>query len=189
MRDADFDKLAVRPESFDAMLASCQPYLTQIAVREWKVEYRSKLAAADLVQNALARAYQKRFQYQGKSRQQLLGWLAAILRNEINTAYRRFSAEKRSGGRQTLLEPPASDKLDATESDSCPCNRAIENEEALALRAALERLPPHYRTVLWLRNWEQLPYDQVGRRMRRSTEAVKKLHGRAIARLKLEFRI
>jgi hypothetical protein len=43
------------------------------------------------------------------------------------------------------------------------------------LAEALDRLPPDYREVIVLRQWEELPFNEVARRMGRSVDSVQKL--------------
>ena len=69
-----------------------------------------------------------------------------------------------------------------------PSSEAILQEDAAALRAALGRLSPDYRRIVLLRNWERLPFDEIARRMGRSTDAAKKLWARGFAQLRKELR-
>ena len=60
-------------------------------------------------------------------------------------------------------------------------------EEARKLRNAMGRLSADHRRVIVLHNWEQLAFPEVGKRMNRSTEAVKKLWSRALQNLRTEL--
>ena len=51
------------------------------------------------------------------------------------------------------------------------------------LEQAMAQLPNDYQQVLRLRNWEQLPFDEIGVRMNRSRDAARKLWSRAILQL------
>jgi RNA polymerase sigma-70 factor (ECF subfamily) len=63
---------------------------------------------------------------------------------------------------------------------------ARERQELL-LRA-LERLPEDYRHVMVLRYQQELTFEEIGREMRRSADAVRMLWARALERLKHELR-
>jgi RNA polymerase sigma-70 factor (ECF subfamily) len=78
-------------------------------------------------------------------------------------------------------------KFEVSDPRRSPRASLIAKEESEALQAALARLPEDYRTVLRLRNWDGLPFAEVGRQMERSEEAVRKLWSRAILRLQEEF--
>ncbi len=64
-----------------------------------------------------------------------------------------------------------------------PGTRAVAAEEAAMLMEAMKQLPQEYRDVIQFRNWDQLSFEDIGNRMGRSPEAVRKLWGRAIKRL------
>jgi len=57
-----------------------------------------------------------------------------------------------------------------------------------AVAAAVRRLPPDYRAVLWLREWQGLDYDQISRALGVTRSATKSLLWRARTRLREEWR-
>lgn len=188
-RDAAFLGLLEQArEGSDAALGelveSCQDYLLLIANQEVKSQIRGKFAASDAVQETLAVAHQRFDQFRGVSREELIGWLRAILCNQILTTNRQFTAAKRDVGRElhtTENHAPVRDNYPS------PRAQAIEAEEAVLLRRALEKLNNDQRTVIVLRNWEQLPFGEVAQRMERSEDAAKKLWSRAMQNLKKEL--
>jgi RNA polymerase sigma-70 factor (ECF subfamily) len=60
-------------------------------------------------------------------------------------------------------------------------------ERAAAVRAAMERLPDDYRQVLTLRYEDDMPFEEVAKRMGRTSNAVRKLWARAVERLEQEL--
>jgi RNA polymerase sigma-70 factor (ECF subfamily) len=104
--------------------------------------------------------------------------LATIIRNEALCLLRR------AGRLQPLPDGGASDQLAG--SSSGPDAKAARRERAARLVAALERLPEDYRTVIELRNAQELPFEIVAQRMERSIAAVRKLWNRALDRLREE---
>ena len=52
------------------------------------------------------------------------------------------------------------------------------------LKRILGQLPEHYRQALFLRTYEGLSFAQVGKRLRCSAEAARKLWGRAAEELR-----
>ncbi len=176
-------------DALNQLIQSLQGYLLAIANEELNSDLRAKLGASDLVQSVLVRAEQNLADFRGDSRQTLLAWLRKILHNEIIAAHRRFVAsDKRSINREVGL--PSDDALERpfTDPGRSPQSDATLNEDAWRLRNAIEQLPEHYRTVVVLRNWERLAFDEIARHMNRSTDAVKKLWNRAIRRLEKELR-
>jgi len=58
-----------------------------------------------------------------------------------------------------------------------PCNPATgaHNEELFQLNLAIDKLPEEARTVIRLRHEDQLGWDEIGRRLGKSGEAVASL--------------
>src|SRR5205807_2681193 len=100
---------------------------------------------------------------------------------------RRYrGTSKRQVGAETSLETGGStaEKTTALNSPDCsPLEAAIAHEEAEAVQRALERLPEDYRLVIQLRIAEELSFDDIGRRLGRSVNAVEKLWVRAYRQL------
>ncbi|MGE0538414.1 MAG: RNA polymerase sigma factor [Pirellulales bacterium] len=48
---------------------------------------------------------------------------------------------------------------------------------------AIEELPVLMRDVVWLRNWQQLSFDEIGQRIGKTGEAARKLFSRAVQQL------
>jgi RNA polymerase sigma-70 factor (ECF subfamily) len=68
-----------------------------------------------------------------------------------------------------------------------PSGVAMEEEQAQALRQALERLPDDYRQVILLRYQEQRSFEEIAPLMQRSYESVRSLWARAIRQLRREM--
>ena len=163
------------------LLDICRNYLMMIANKDLGHQYRSKVGASDAVQSTLLLAQDNLDQFRGATKEELLGWLRNILRNQIHSTHRRFTTEKRDIARET--EPHSA----LVDDQPSPNSEAVLADEAKQLRDAMQRLPTDHRTVIVLRNWEQLSFAEIGERMDRSPEAVKKLWSRAIAALKKEM--
>src|SRR5262249_3342590 len=112
---------------------------------------------------------------------ELLAWLRRILVNHLANVARHFQAcgRDREGalnhGDSSL---PLGDRV--ADSGGSPSAHAMAREADDGLRRALEKLPDDYRQVVWLRQWENLPFDEIGKRMDRSGEAARQLWRRAI---------
>jgi RNA polymerase sigma-70 factor (ECF subfamily) len=160
-----------------------QRYLLLIANQDVNANLQAKIGASDVVQETLAAAHQNIDKFKGHSPEELKGWLRAILKNQILALTRQYSAAKRDVRR----EGPVSDAAPMRDLRPTPRTTAADLEEARRLRQAMERLSAEHRRVIMLRNWEQLEFAEVGRRMNRSVEAVKKLWARAFSNLKKEL--
>ena len=87
------------------------------------------------------------------------------------------------GGGDSAADPAA-----AVASDTpTPSGHLMAREQVQALAGVLERLPEDYRRVLALRYQEQMSFEEIGRLMDRSAEAVRKLWWRALGRLQVDL--
>ncbi len=114
-----------------------------------------------------------------------------VLLNNVGAFSRRFVAtSKRAVGREVALQASGSaagvgDHLAG--STVSPSGLAIEQEEAVALRRALDRLPDEYLRVVVLRFEEERSFEEIGRLTGRSPEAARKVWSRAMERLRHEW--
>jgi RNA polymerase sigma-70 factor (ECF subfamily) len=63
----------------------------------------------------------------------------------------------------------------------------MSQEQAQAVREALERLPEEYRQVIRLRLQDDRPFEEIGRVLGRTANAARKLWERAVERLQQEL--
>ncbi len=68
-----------------------------------------------------------------------------------------------------------------------PSSHAVRSELAEAMDDALARLPQHYREAVRYRHHDELPWDEIGLRMRCSADAARMVWSRAIRQLKKEM--
>src|SRR5262249_7489 len=154
--------------------------------QELGVALQSRLDAADVVQETLIEACRDFPRFQGRTEKDLLAWLRQVLRNNLANERRRHM---QTAMRDIRCEIPLTEgTLDRVGSLACregeaPSARAQARERTEVLERALRQLPEHYRQVLCLRTWEELTFAQVGKRLRCSTEAARKLWGRAAEEL------
>jgi RNA polymerase sigma-70 factor, ECF subfamily len=171
--------------SLGELLTAYRGYLLLVAHREVNDELRAKFAPSDLVQETFVRAQQAFANFRGDSDEQLRAWLHRILLNchrtmrasFVQTGKRSLGSElrlDRIGAQDERCSPLAGD-------DSSISGAMAADEEGQRVIQLLDRLSEDYRQVVWLRNWEQMSFDDIGRRLGRSTDAVRKLWYRALA--------
>ena len=177
---------AGQSDALACLIETWRTYLFHLADSELSPDLRRKLGASDLVQNACLDIHLRFQDFQGQTEAEWRVWLRRLLIHDLQDARRRFQdAEKRDIRRERPLGgAPALQAFDRTAS---PRASLIAEEEAQALRSALLRLSEEYRIVLRLRNWECLPFVEIGRQMHRSEEAARKLWSRAVLRLQAEL--
>jgi RNA polymerase sigma-70 factor (ECF subfamily) len=138
-----------------AHLSRYRPYLLMLARLQFDEILQSKLDASDIVQQTLLEAHQSLAQFRGQSDQEMTAWLRRILARNLTDELRRF----RSGKRNVHLEASLQASLDHSTArlerwlaveDASPSDRAIANEQVLALASALMQLPDDLRQAIEL---------------------------------------
>jgi RNA polymerase sigma-70 factor, ECF subfamily len=148
-------------------------------------ELRRELESRDVMQETLLKAFQRLDQFEGGSRDALMGWLAVIAWNEIRDRadhFRRLRRDRRLRVTWQSGLDPVERRLHSEVS------RIALRREVRELEAALESLELDHREVILLRRFEELSFRQVGERLGRSEEAARKLYARAVAALTLQVR-
>ena len=164
--------------AWEQIIRECRPYLLAVAVRALEVD-RPTGDCSSVVQGGLAKALQRIEQFRGHTRAELLGWLARIVSN---------LAVDRKQGRRLAPIPVGSDGGNlVADSGSTPSEQAARRERAARVLNAIDRLPPDYREVIYLRVFENLSYDDIATRMKRTNEAVRWLWVRALRELRDEL--
>jgi RNA polymerase sigma-70 factor, ECF subfamily len=178
-------------EALGRALEVHRQYLLAIAERQLDPDLRSKGGASDLVQETFLEAQRDFAQFWGGSSEELRAWLRQVLVHNVGAFTRRFrTTGKRSVGREVGLGAggsSAGNDPGLAGSTLSPSGLAMEREEALALRRALERLPEDYRRVVVLRFEEGLSFEEIGRLTDRSPDAARKVWSRAMERLRQEW--
>jgi RNA polymerase sigma-70 factor, ECF subfamily len=133
--------------------------------------------ARDVVQSSYLSAFRSLAEFEGHA--QLSTWLHRIV---VNTALMKLrSARRKPEESIEALLPAFQDDGHHVEqfSDwSAPADRLLEQKETrAAVRACIEQLPESYRTVLVLRDIEELSTQEVAEMLTMTTTAVKvRLH-------------
>lgn len=170
-------------DALGQLVKANQNYLLLIANQEIHANVQAKVGASDVVQETLAAAHRNFEQFQGKTAEEWRGWLRVILKNQLLATTRQFAAAKRDIQR----EGPLADAERMKDQQPTPRTTALQADEALRLRRAMERLSEDHRRVIMLHKWEQLSFREVSQQMNRSEDAVKKLWSRALRSLKVEL--
>lgn len=175
------------PEALGRLLQACRPYLLLLGNRALPEELQAKVGASDLVQDTLFNAQKGFHDFRGRTETELLAWLKQILLFQAADTSRRFlGAQKRSVLREVRLEEHSGERSNRwiEDSDPSPSQQALARERDEALEGALAQLPEHYYEAIRLRQQEGRSFEEIGRRLKRSPEAARKLWTRAVFQLK-----
>lgn len=171
-------------------LAGYEPWLRVLARMEIDSRFQGKFSASDAVQQTMLEAWRNWDRFRGDDELQRRAWLRQILAHQLAHLARHYAeTQKRQVGRELSLNASlaaSSMRLEQLLPDrrSSPSVRAAANEQTLRLARVLDELPENYRQVITLRNLEDLPHEEVARRMNRSSGAVRMLWLRALAELR-----
>lgn len=135
--------------------------------------------AKDLAQDTFLRVHSGSGTYRHESE---WNYLLKIANNVRLNAIRAKQAGKRKGRNTPLQDEVA--VLSAASPEPTPEEETLQNERVLALREAIELLPPPMRNCLKMRLYEDLKYREVALAMGLSMDEVKKLLHEARRRLK-----
>ncbi len=169
------------------LLDGFRDYLLAVANRELDDDLRARLGASDLVQETFLRSQRAFAGFNGATDEELRAWLAQILVNRCRDLRdaERLTAN-RGAHREVPLVPDGSaiGPVDGLAADTLtPSGHAVADEEVAQLMSALAELPDECRQVVWLRNWEGLGFEEIGRRTNRTAEAARKVFNRTVHKL------
>jgi RNA polymerase sigma-70 factor (ECF subfamily) len=190
----DVTFLDARHGSIDALgrlLEACRNYLLLLANQQLRDDLQAKAGGSDLVQDTFLEAHRDFRTFQGRTEEELLGWLRRILLNNLGA----FSRQYRDTKKRTVRREVSLDKLSKRPESKAglpvggqqPAEAIQAREAREQLEAVLARLPERYRQVVLLRQRGQFSFAQIGKVMQRSEAAVQKMWVRALERLKHEL--
>jgi len=152
-------------------------------------ELRSKLESMDLMQDVLVHAVQGLGDFTYENEGDFVRWLAKIAENVLRDNWERLHAEKRdirkevslgNGGRTADGRLPGVPEPFATTTPSAIMSR---KEDLDKLEKAIDTLKAEYREVIVLTKIEGIGYQEIGNRLGKSSEAIRKLVSRAMTAL------
>jgi RNA polymerase sigma-70 factor (ECF subfamily) len=172
-------------EALGRLLELCRHYLLLVANQEFSPALWAKVAPSDIVQESLMEAGRHFPHFHGGSEEELLAWLRGILRNNMADARRRFQTEKRQLTREVSLDDSENRGLvqDMAAPIEPPSIQAQARERKEQLEKAMRQLPENYRQVLFLHTTKGLTFTQIAENLGSTTNAVRKLWGRAVDEL------
>lgn len=164
--------------AFDALIERHREALERsIRTRLAGVGLQFRVAAEDVFQETLLRAFRKLPEFQWQGEDSFARWIGVIATNLVRSAGRR---EKQSP--LPLLDPDA-----CIDPDDSPSKNARRGERFDRLQQALDSLDPDSRRVLVLVRIKGRPIKDVARELGRTPNAVSILLYRAAVKLKENF--
>jgi RNA polymerase sigma-70 factor (ECF subfamily) len=157
-------------------------------------ELRSVLESMDIVQDTLVNALRGLDGFTYKNEGDFVRWLSKIAENELRGSLRKLHADKRdirkvvrfddntlaTGGRDAGIPAP----VDYT----TPSVITSKKDDLARLERAIDELKPEYRQVIVLTKIDGLSYNEMGKKLGKTDDAVRKLVSRAMAELTVAFK-
>lgn len=172
-------------EAWDRVLAQTQRYLLAVAQAELGSTLRPKASPSDIVQESLLDV-QKGFDgFQGQTREEFLGWAVRILKTNLADLGRRFRQAECRDIRREQMGTDLQAMRGPTTAD--PAQWIVAQEQRLQLQRAIERLPLELRQILIWRQRDRIGWDEIGQRLGKTADAVRKMWSRAVMRLRGEL--
>jgi RNA polymerase sigma-70 factor (ECF subfamily) len=180
-------------ESLGALLELYRNYLYLLARTQIDMHLQARANPSDVVQETFLQACSHFSRFRGSSEKELIAWLRQILIHSLaRLVEKQVKAKKRTVRREVslnhfraLMQDSAQRLEEALVSQhSSPSAQAQRRELAALVADQLAQLTPAHREVIVLRNLEGLPFEEVARRMGRSSGAVRVLWLRALEELR-----
>jgi RNA polymerase sigma-70 factor (ECF subfamily) len=164
-------------------------YLEVLARVHLDPRLRGKLDPADVVQQALLRAYAAWPELKNPDRPVLLAWLRRILARTLADVVKHYDRDRRAVDLERSMEADldrsASGLMGYLAADqTSPSQAAERNEELLRLADALAALPEPQREVVVLKHLRGWTFAQIAEHLGRTVPAVASLHRRGLEELR-----
>lgn len=175
---ADF--VAGSRDAFDALVARHRDRV--FAFARWYAG-ADRDGAEDIAADIWIEVFRSAASFRGES--SFRTWLYSVGRNVcLHWKKRRGLASERL----VPLENGDDEPVDAPDGEPAMLDALERSERGRLVRAAVERLPPHHRVVLLLREWEGLSYDEIARALDLPLGTVRSRLHNALARLTLHLK-
>ena len=161
------------------------PGLTRFVRRRMGPELSARESASDIVQSTCRELLRSASSFEERGEASFQRWLQSAAEHKLANRARHWRAQRRAGESPLPGAPRAADDELTARSPSAagPSEEAMLREEIERLERAFQALEPEYRTVLRRSQIDGASHAELALEMGRSSEAVRKLVARALARL------
>lgn len=144
------------PQAFAQLVSRWEGPIQRLCTRMLGDEHK----AEDLTQEAFARIYAKRKDFQHGSKFSTFLWRVAT--NLCLDELRRLKRRKEIAILPHTVDSSETDIWEELPSDSpAPDGSTVAEEQAAAIRRAVNELPEHYRSVIILRHYQDLKFREI----------------------------
>lgn len=196
----DTDQLLDRTAAGDnsaaqELLARCRPRLRRMVAVHLDRRISSRVDPSDVVQDALAEAFQRLPEYIRARTISFYPWLRRLAWQRLVKLHRRhLTAARRSVRREEELDMPLPDESVAQLAEQLagggtePGQRLVQQEIRDRVRTAIDELRPQDRELLVMRYLEHMSLKEISEAIEIRMSAARKRHTRALERLERVLR-
>jgi len=166
-------------ESLDRLLKVAYVYCRLFAIQQTPKRMSAKFDPSDVGMVSIVDVARDICSFQGRSRE-FFGWLRQIVHHNAIDLQRRHarSAEKECLDDSKLHNIPAPSAADPV----------LRREEIEQVAKVMGKLSADHTAVLRLRVWEDLKWEEIGRKLNRSADASRQLFARALDAVRSDLR-
>ncbi|MGE3175118.1 MAG: RNA polymerase sigma factor [Planctomycetota bacterium] len=172
-------------DALGELVEVCLPWLRQHVDQRLGAFLRGRGDADDYLQDALLDFLRDGPRFQVRDERQFRGLLVRVIENTLRDRNDWFRARRRNLGAGDAALPDGSvlDLHAGLVRSSTPSRGAVREEGRAWVRLALELLDPEDRKVILGRDYEQRPFEDLGRELGLSAGAARMRWTRAVGRL------
>jgi RNA polymerase sigma-70 factor (ECF subfamily) len=171
--------------ALQSLLEKHMEWIRATVTRQLGPELRSKLETGDLVQEAMLDFLQYGPRIKPANGGQFRAVVSAIVINALRDRYAWFRAKRRDMARETSLSrDTAIDLARDVAGDPAPDEQAAQAELEVRIRLVLELMPPAFRQVVILRDWESRSFVDIAAELHLTADAARMRYKRGLARLR-----
>ena len=175
------------------LLEPYRNYMRMLAATQMGRSISKRVSPSDIVQDTMLAAHRDLSDFQGSTQNEFGSWLRTVLARCLMRAIEfNVNALKRDVRREISIETIRSSLesscigMDAffAHDQATPSQIVSREEETIRVADYVARLSKDYQTVIALRNFGGMPFEQIAVEMNRTPQAVRLLWLRAINRLR-----
>lgn len=173
-------------QALHTLLQRDLPWIEELVRRRLGPKLRAREETVDLVQDAMVAILRDGPRFVVRDQGGFRALVARLVENQIRDRHRWHQRDRRSPDRESS-RPAADDSVIALDahhpSPDSPSEHAARREEEDLIRLALDLLDPDDRQAIVLREFDDLPFAEVGARLGVAENAARMRFQRALPRL------
>jgi RNA polymerase sigma factor (sigma-70 family) len=164
-------------DATDRLLLDWRPWMRNRARGLLGEGQAARVDSSDVVQIAMAEAFQNLRKFRGRSRGEWARWLQRILRGQAVRLRRHNAAEMRRTGREV------DGSWSFQDGGQNPTSLVLKRERLEQLQSAVDQLPDLMREIVVRRIFEEQSFAEISQGIERSPNAVRRLWAQTIRHL------